>query len=282
MENKNNETIIKLTDDGKVTKRILKEGLGSQPNKYSTVTIHFESFVAKSGNKYDSSRDRQTPMTFDLSTDSVIKGWEIAIPTMKIGEVAEIVCSHKYAYGEQGFYPIVPPKAKVRGQVELLSCWDKVDTARERLDTALAKKEEGSKFFKLDQLEIALLSYYAARRYVIDLWHCSPEELEECRLLTVAIQLNIGACYMKLKRWDDAVEVLTYVLARDFKNVKAYYRLGTVYMQQLEYERGVQVVKEGLQMSPNDPHLISLLNTLEQKSKTSLQSSVQVYRRMFA
>lgn len=65
------------------------------------------------------------------------------------------------AYGEQGFYPLVPPKSKVRGQIELLSAYNRVDKARERLDTAIVKKEEGSKFFKLNELEIALFAYYA-------------------------------------------------------------------------------------------------------------------------
>lgn len=83
---------------------------------------------------------------------------------------------------------------------------------------------------------------------MIDLWDCSPEELEECRLLTVAIQLNIGACYIKQRRWDDAVEVLNYVLARDPKNVKAFYRLGQVCMEQLEYEQGCLVVSQGLKV----------------------------------
>jgi hypothetical protein len=38
MENTKDEPIIKLTEDGKVTKRIIKEGIGMQPDKYSTVT----------------------------------------------------------------------------------------------------------------------------------------------------------------------------------------------------------------------------------------------------
>lgn len=38
MENTKDETIIKLTEDGKVTKRIIKEGIGMQPSQYSTVT----------------------------------------------------------------------------------------------------------------------------------------------------------------------------------------------------------------------------------------------------
>ncbi|ORZ21157.1 hypothetical protein BCR42DRAFT_406928 [Absidia repens] len=249
MENTNTDNnIIKLTEDGKVTKRIIKEGTGRQADKSSTVTIHFESYLAKSGVKYDSSRDRELPLTIDFTEDEskVIKGWEIAIPTMKIGEVAEITCSYKYGYGVEGLYPLVPPKSKIRAQVALLSAWHRMTTPRERLDEALVKKEEGSMFFKSGEIDIALLAYIAARRYVIDLWDCSPEDLKECRLLTIAIQLNISACYMKLRKWADAVDTLNYVLERDPKNVKAFYRLGQVYMEQLEYDQGILVVNEGL------------------------------------
>ncbi|CAO3588004.1 unnamed protein product [Absidia cylindrospora] len=255
MENTNTDNnIIKLTEDGKVTKRIIKEGTGRQADKNSTVTIHFESYLAKSGVKFDSSRDRELPLTIDFTE----------------------------GYGTEGLYPLVPPKSKIRAQVELLSAWHRMTTPRERLDEALVKKEEGSMFFKSGEIEIALMAYVAARRYVFDLWDCSPDDLKECRLLTIAIQLNISACYMKLRKWADALDTLNYVLERDPKNVKAFYRLGQVYMEQLEYDQGIQVVNEGLKLIPGDPHLTSILVTLNEKSKASLKSSVRVYRNMFS
>jgi tetratricopeptide (TPR) repeat protein len=86
---------------------------------------------------------------------------------------------------------------------------------------------------------------------VIDLWDCSPEQLKECRLLAIAIQLNIGACYMKLRQWTDAVDTLKYVLDRDPGNVKAFYRLGQVYMEQMEYDQGIEIIKSGLKVRQN-------------------------------
>ncbi|KAI8089242.1 uncharacterized protein BX664DRAFT_385763 [Halteromyces radiatus] len=277
--------VQQLTEDGKVTKRILKAGFGKLPDKHDVVTIHYESFLAKTNLKYDSSRDRLMEYIFTLGTDEgkVIQGWEIAIPTMKVGEVAEIICSHSYAYGEDGLHPLVPPKAKIRCEVELLSASPCVeDKAREKLDIAKAKKEEGTELFKHGQIVPALYTYRVASHYVLDLWQCTFDELGECRELTVAIQLNVAICQMKLQRWSDAIETLNYVLERDPSTVKAYYRLGQVYMEQMEYEQGIDIVKEGLKAIPKNPELTSLLATLEQKSKSSLQDSTRVYRKMFA
>jgi len=73
----------------------------------------------------------------------VIEAWELAIPTMKVGEKAEIICTSDYGewieisllsrlldmccyigYGDDGRQYIVPPKAKLRFEVELLGFWE--------------------------------------------------------------------------------------------------------------------------------------------------------------
>jgi len=71
-----------------------------------------------------------------------------------------------------------------------------------------------------------LFAYKKAREYIKDLWNCEPEQLEQCRFLVVAINLNIAACYLQLKNYDYAIEVCKRALDRDSSSVKAYYRLG--------------------------------------------------------
>lgn len=70
----------------------------------------------------------------------------------------------------------------------------------------------------------------------------------ECKKITIQLQLNISLCYMKLRRWEDALIALNYVLERDPSNVKAYYRIGQIYMEILEYDKGIDVIKEGLKV----------------------------------
>lgn len=93
-----------------------------------------------------------------------------------------------------------------------------------------------------------MFAYKKAREYIKDLWNCEPEELEKCRFLLVAIQLNIAACYLKLKNYEYAIEVCKRALDRDSSSVKAYYRLGQAYLETGEFDEGIKFVNMGLQV----------------------------------
>ncbi|KAI9251488.1 hypothetical protein BDA99DRAFT_444400 [Phascolomyces articulosus] len=240
--------VQKLTDDGKVTKTIIKPGQGLLPNKKSEVSVHYEAFLVKQDSKFDSSRDRNAPFNFTLQGGQVIQAWEIAIPTMKVGEIAEITCTYDYGYGEKGSPPLVPKKAALRFVVELIGSWEPAGSARQRLEAAAKKKEEGNDLFKKGSLETALFAYRRAREYIIDLWDCEPEEMDECRELVIAIQGNIAMCYIKLREWEHAIEVCKKVLERDPCNVKACYRIGQVSIETLDFEEGIKYVNMGLQV----------------------------------
>ncbi|CAO3613030.1 unnamed protein product [Cunninghamella blakesleeana] len=201
---------------------------------------------------------------------------------MKIGEVAEIITSYKYGYGENGQFPIVPPKAKLRYEIELLAYTDMAQTVEQGIQFALNKKNEGTGFLKNNQYELALHSYLAGREYVLGVWNCTYEELMECKKITIQLQLNISLCYMKLRRWDDALIALNYVLERDPANVKAYYRIGQVYMETLDYDKGIVAIKEGLKQVPDDGDLKSILATIEKKVAQSDKNATDIYRKMFS
>ena len=46
-----------------------------------------------------------------LFTGEVIKAWDIAVATMKVGEICQITCKPEYAYGLAGSSPKIPPNA---------------------------------------------------------------------------------------------------------------------------------------------------------------------------
>ncbi|KAI8381495.1 uncharacterized protein BYT42DRAFT_494501 [Radiomyces spectabilis] len=243
------ENLQSLTEDGGVKKRIIKEGVGKQPSKKSTVSVHYTAYLDQRNLKFDSSVDRRVPLTFQLKNGKVVEGWEVAIPTMKIGEVAEIYCTYNYGYGENGRAPLVPPKADLRFEVELLEAWEDARSAAERLEAAQTKKEEGNSYFKAGAVDQALLAYKKGRDFIIDLWDCEPQELVQSREMVVSLQSNIAACYMKKQDWETAIETAKKVLERDPVNIKAYYRIAKCYMELTEYEEGLQFVHYGLQVS---------------------------------
>lgn len=107
--------------NNQITKKILREGTGEVPVPGSTVTVHYVGRLKSDGTIFDNSRDRDEPFSFTMGENQVIQGWDISIPTMKKGELAEITISPIYAYSDLGFDPSIPPHATLIFEVEMLS-----------------------------------------------------------------------------------------------------------------------------------------------------------------
>uniref|UniRef100_A0A674NQX6 peptidylprolyl isomerase n=1 Tax=Takifugu rubripes TaxID=31033 RepID=A0A674NQX6_TAKRU len=60
------------------------------------------------GEKFDSSRDRERPFQFKIGHGKVIRGWDEGVAQMSIGQIARLTCSPDYAYGHEGYPPIIP------------------------------------------------------------------------------------------------------------------------------------------------------------------------------
>lgn len=58
----------------------------------------------------------------------VIKGWDIGIKNMKLGEKSELHIESEYAYGAMGSPPSIPANAKLIFTVELLRIGDRQAT----------------------------------------------------------------------------------------------------------------------------------------------------------
>ena len=51
----------------------------------------------------------------------VIKGWDVGIASMSVGEVAVLTCDPAHGYGAAGAGGVIPPNATLAFEVELLS-----------------------------------------------------------------------------------------------------------------------------------------------------------------
>ena len=69
-----------------LTKEIVSVGHGETPPNHARVIVHYVGKL-EDGTVFDSSRSRGVPFEFLVGTGQVIKAWDIAIPTMCVGEV---------------------------------------------------------------------------------------------------------------------------------------------------------------------------------------------------
>ncbi|AAK39706.1 FK506-binding protein 5(PEPTIDYL-PROLYL CIS-TRANS ISOMERASE) (nucleomorph) [Guillardia theta] len=115
--NKESE-IINLTNDKGVKKKIFKQGSGDLVNEGMIVKINYEGKL-ENGQIFDSSIIRDEPYMFILGEDKVIKGWNIGIQSMKVGEIAEITIDPEYGYKKKGIPPIIPPNSRLIFNIEL-------------------------------------------------------------------------------------------------------------------------------------------------------------------
>ncbi len=103
-----------------LTAQILKQGTDQVAENGNEVTVHYVG-VLEDGTKFDSSLDRDQPFTFTLGAGQVIKGWDLGVVGMKVGEIRRLYIPSEFGYGETGTPggPILP-NANLIFEVELL------------------------------------------------------------------------------------------------------------------------------------------------------------------
>jgi FKBP-type peptidyl-prolyl cis-trans isomerase len=98
----------------------LKSGTGPAAKAGQTVKVHYTGWLTD-GRKFDSSLDRNQPFSFVLGAGQVIRGWDLGVAQMKVGDKVKLTIPSDLAYGPDGYPGVIPPAATLVFEVELLS-----------------------------------------------------------------------------------------------------------------------------------------------------------------
>ena len=98
-------------------------GTGAVAEDNQTVDVHYDGYLSeagKKGKKFDSSKDRGQPFSFNLGAGDVIKGWDQGVKGMKVGGKRTLTIPSELGYGSRGAGGAIPPNAELIFDVELL------------------------------------------------------------------------------------------------------------------------------------------------------------------
>lgn len=109
---------MQTTDSG-LRYEDLEVGTGPSPERGKWVECHYTGWLTN-GKKFDSSKDRGEPFSFQIGVGRVIRGWDEGVMTMKVGGKRRLLVPPDLGYGARGAGGVIPPNAELVFEVELL------------------------------------------------------------------------------------------------------------------------------------------------------------------
>ena len=98
----------------------VEPGTGAAARSGQKAKVHYTGWLT-SGQKFDSSKDRNEPFEFMLGAGQVIRGWDEGVAGMKVGGKRRLTVPPSLGYGARGAGGVIPPNAELIFDVELLA-----------------------------------------------------------------------------------------------------------------------------------------------------------------
>ena len=251
---KSSSNYIKLTEDEGVKKQILREGSGIQASLNKEVIIKYK---AEYNNKiYDESLT--SPYRFTTGKNEVIKGLEIAVLSMKVGEKSSFIINPKYAYEEIQISNNVPKDATINFEIELIQV---LEPQRELSDMDYPEKiargkqlkAKGDEKFKQKDFLYAKYFYLKAIKFLETLDLNDEDQEDGVNLLCLTIS-NLCNCFNKLNDNNSVIEYSSRGIKIQ-KLTKYYYFRAIAYANKNEIElatKDLEKLKELLKKEKKD------------------------------
>ncbi|GAB2210724.1 hypothetical protein Droror1_Dr00016007 [Drosera rotundifolia] len=277
----------------KVTKQIIKAGHGQKPSKYATCFLHYRAWTESTNHKFEDTWQEQRAVELVIGKEKQqLTGLGIGVSNMKAGERALLHVGWELAYGEEGSFsfPNVPPMADVLYEVELIGFDEtgegkaRIDmTVEERIGSADRRRMDGNALFKEEKLEEAMQQYEMAIAYMGDdfMFQLFGKYRDMALDVKNPCHLNMAACLIKLKRFEEAIVQCSIVLTEDENNAKALYRRGKARAELGQTEAARDDFLKARKSAPEDKAIIRELRLLAEHDKAVYQKQKEIYKGIF-
>ncbi|XVF12371.1 hypothetical protein REPUB_Repub08aG0111600 [Reevesia pubescens] len=92
---------------------------GKRASRGKQVSVHYIGKLKKNGKIFDSNVGR-APFKFRLGVGEVIKGWDVGVEGMRIGDLRKLIIPPSMGYGSKGAGGRIPPNSWLEFDVELV------------------------------------------------------------------------------------------------------------------------------------------------------------------
>lgn len=205
-------------------------------------------------------------------------GLSECLRTMVEGERSLFRVPPHLCYGETGnfSFPAVPPDCWMLADVELIGVKGSAEAPEmaradmmyeERMARVKEHRQIGNGLFRGGDVAGAAREYEMTLSFLTDdmMMQLFGKYVEEANSEKLPAHLNLSACYLKLERYNDAIDQAGRALGVEPKNPKAFYRRGRAKQALGQDDGAKEDLLKALKHSPdgNDPAIRKALRELD-------------------
>jgi len=277
-----NDRVVELTEDKGIIKTIIIKGdEGEKPKEGQEVLVNYEGRL-ENGTIFDSSYDKEA-LKVAIGVGQVIKGWDVGIMSMQLGEKAELRITAEYAYGDAGSPPTIPGGATLIFTVELLKVDDRQPTRwlmsdAELIQVALRQKEDGNLKFKEKKWKEAEGFYRDGLAHAETI----KNDTEELKTLKKTILQNMSVVTNNTGDFKQSIVNTTKAIEIDGKSAKAHYLRSVAFMKTHQYDEASEDAKNAIKLAPQDKNLRAHWEALKKAKQTAAGKQQAALKKFFA